>query len=520
MIFKTVFRFRCVLDFATKYFFKNDCSIVLTYEFDALEPRTPYQDMLNIDDYYITYNNAKDNAGMEVLCDDETLKDALQNLGENERLEIKLCPKQLHKSPNSHRYRTSPNAATQPLRYFQRDDFKTSPRMPALPKSSSVRCDDLSLPHDMKHHPAAMLPAIGPTQPLSAERRHSVVDHRVTQFSTSPPISAERRHSIADTSNIPVIKPTVVRWIVRRDSEPCPIQPPSKYQAIDMAACMKRNIHRESMAEDIDRIVSRKDSAVDLEPTRKKLKVMASDQSLARCRSSLPLKSPDMESAVIANTGSPTGQEYQHPLQPFHWNNREDDQQRPLHMRPLPPKLLLSNSNRPSPFTITLPGITSLTEETDQTVSPLLAPINSMSPGRKIGPPTPSTSGSESTSSSTATSPTMSLTRHSSQKRATRSDKGGHHQRRIGNPEYGGDFLCQEIVDQSTGRICGQTFRRSYDLSRHQTIHLKNRPFCYCTHCGKKFTRMDALRRHERVQGHSNSRNSSSGEMTKHIAAN
>lgn len=66
------------------------------------------QDMLNIEDYYITYNNSRDNAGMEVLCDDETLKDALQNLGENERLEIKLCPKQLHNQPSAaHRYHSS-----------------------------------------------------------------------------------------------------------------------------------------------------------------------------------------------------------------------------------------------------------------------------------------------------------------------------------------------------------------------------------------------------------------------------
>ncbi|KAI8334120.1 hypothetical protein BD560DRAFT_414697 [Blakeslea trispora] len=67
-------------------------------------------------------------------------------------------------------------------------------------------------------------------------------------------------------------------------------------------------------------------------------------------------------------------------------------------------------------------------------------------------------------------------------------------------------FLCEHPIGRD---ICGQTFRRSYDLSRHQTIHLKNRPFCYCHQCGKKFTRMDALRRHERVQSHSSSKHRS-----------
>lgn len=77
--------------------------------------------MLNIDDYYITYNNSRDNAGMEVLCDDETLKDALQHLGENERLEIKLCLKKLHDqtSPVLQRHTSSPTA-TQSLRYSHR----------------------------------------------------------------------------------------------------------------------------------------------------------------------------------------------------------------------------------------------------------------------------------------------------------------------------------------------------------------------------------------------------------------
>lgn len=65
-------------------------------------------------------------------------------------------------------------------------------------------------------------------------------------------------------------------------------------------------------------------------------------------------------------------------------------------------------------------------------------------------------------------------------------------------------FICEHIIDTITGKTCCQAFRRSYDLSRHQTIHLKNRPLCYCHDCGKKFTRLDALRRHERIQGHNN----------------
>lgn len=64
-------------------------------------------------------------------------------------------------------------------------------------------------------------------------------------------------------------------------------------------------------------------------------------------------------------------------------------------------------------------------------------------------------------------------------------------------------FLCEHVTQ---GKRCGQTFRRSYDLSRHQTIHLPNRQFFYCQQCRKKFTRMDALRRHERVQGHAASK--------------
>jgi hypothetical protein len=128
---------------------------------------------------------------------------------------------------------------------------------------------------------------MGPTQPLSSERRHSVVDHRVAHFSSSPPISAERRHSIADTSNIPVIKPTVIRWDMRRHSEQPLFQSTQPYRPNDIAASIKRTMLQESISEEMNRLAFRKDSGVDLEPTRKKLRVMASDQSLARRRGSL-----------------------------------------------------------------------------------------------------------------------------------------------------------------------------------------------------------------------------------------
>ncbi|KAI7866233.1 hypothetical protein BDF14DRAFT_1882745 [Spinellus fusiger] len=67
-----------------------------------------------------------------------------------------------------------------------------------------------------------------------------------------------------------------------------------------------------------------------------------------------------------------------------------------------------------------------------------------------------------------------------------------------------GQFVCDRVIE--AGKICNQAFRRSYDLTRHQTTHLQNRPYCYCHQCGKKFTRLDALRRHERVQGHMSSK--------------
>ncbi|KAG2213386.1 hypothetical protein INT47_009059, partial [Mucor saturninus] len=85
-------------------------------------------------------------------------------------------------------------------------------------------------------------------------------------------------------------------------------------------------------------------------------------------------------------------------------------------------------------------------------------------------------------------------------------NKVNHHKRARGGASQTSQFICEHVIDTITGKTCCQAFRRSYDLSRHQTIHLKNRPLCYCQDCGKKFTRLDALRRHERIQGHHNNK--------------
>ncbi|KAI8377992.1 uncharacterized protein BYT42DRAFT_572394 [Radiomyces spectabilis] len=136
---------------------------------------------------------------------------------------------------------------------------------------------------------------------------------------------------------------------------------------------------------------------------------------------------------------------------------------------------VVSRSSLSPPKTIQLPAISTLTIN-----RPLphaqLAPIH-FSPADKT----------KSFNSSYPFNSKPSMTRITS--RTAASDKM-HHQ-----------FVCS-YVDPVTGRTCHQSFRRSYDLSRHQTIHQQNRPLCRCDHCGKKFTRLDALRRHERVQGH------------------
>lgn len=114
--------------------------------------------------------------------------------------------------------------------------------------------------------------------------------------------------------------------------------------------------------------------------------------------------------------------------------------------------------------------------------SPQLAPIHM--------PPLSPVSASASPYSSHTAASTAATTCTMTYKKRTRG----------GSVPHQTQFICEHV--DSNGKACCQAFRRSYDLSRHQSIHMKNRPLCYCRACGKKFTRLDALRRHERIQGH------------------
>ncbi|OAD77289.1 C2H2-type zinc finger transcription factor [Phycomyces blakesleeanus NRRL 1555(-)] len=177
-----------------------------------------------------------------------------------------------------------------------------------------------------------------------------------------------------------------------------------------------------------------------------------------------------------------------------------------------PQKPLTAPSSPDYSRTITLPAISSLTSAVDPTYShlaPILPPPaiynfhqhqhhhqHQHQQNKQIS----QSSRSTSTSTSMSTSPPLSVALVPTTPPPISSQQLTlpRHNLRYASP---GQFVCEHPMGVS-GRVCGQTFRRSYDLSRHQTIHLKNRPLCRCHYCGKKFTRMDALRRHERVQGH------------------
>ncbi|ORE15815.1 hypothetical protein BCV71DRAFT_27702 [Rhizopus microsporus] len=201
----------------------------------------------------------------------------------------------------------------------------------------------------------------------------------------------------------------------------------------------------------------RKDSGISLdEPLRKKQRVMSADhpRKLPDPSSTSPLLSSRKNSHAFIDTYS------LHPL---------DVKRRPSTAPSSPPL---------SPYLLTLPAISSITSQHDLEQKQQLAPI-------AYHPHRASFNEIILRKEPEEAKPTAKRTRHSTSSIHTST----------------GLFLCEHVSDK--GKLCGQTFRRSYDLSRHQTIHLENRPFCYCNVCGKRFTRMDALRRHERVQGHS-----------------
>lgn len=152
---------------------------------------------------------------------------------------------------------------------------------------------------------------------------------------------------------------------------------------------------------------------------------------------------------------------------------------------PTPPQHVSFYTNK-SP--IKLPGLSTIIDPNhhNQYQQKQLAPIHAYHPVRFDPKPlSPPLSASPSSPYQTSVTKTTKRTRSS-------------------NNLHPSQFICEHIIDTITGKTCCQAFRRSYDLSRHQTIHLKNRPLCYCHDCGKKFTRLDALRRHERIQGHNN----------------
>ncbi|KAG1466985.1 hypothetical protein G6F56_004588 [Rhizopus delemar] len=250
-------------------------------------------------------------------------------------------------------------------------------------------------------------------------------------YKSNNSLESLHRPSHKTVDQVPVIKPTVLRWT---------------------PALFPTNVSNVRQSCDNDYRDTRKDSGISLdEPLRKKQRVMSADhpRKLPDPSSTSPLLIPSRKNShVFIDTYS------LHPL---------DVKRRPSTAPSSPPL---------SPYLPTLPAISSIKThhlEQKQHLAPIIhhrASFNDIMLRRE--------------------SPKASKRiRHSTPSIHTSS----------------GLFLCEHVSDK--GKMCGQTFRRSYDLSRHQTIHLENRPFCYCDVCGKKFTRMDALRRHERVQNHS-----------------
>lgn len=304
-----------------------------------------------------------------------------------------------------------------------------------------------------------------------------------------PPTSSQQpmTAAVAALENVPIIKPTVLRWTPA-------ILPPTTN---DNLSSNVSNVRRyNSISQDDQTIDCRKDSGISLDEPhnthyRKKQRVMSAGHPSR--------KLPDLSSSLLPAI-----------------RNNSITSLHPLEIRrpsTAPPSCSPPNSPFPRPqqqnyVPLTLPAISSITSSTHhlQILHPQLAPIQSLTankpPAFLYHPHSPPHHTSIPSIHKTVkplqqTNPNNKRPRSSAASAASAVAATNATSTASAN----NIFLCEHVTDH--GKICGQTFRRSYDLSRHQTIHLENRPFCYCHQCGKKFTRMDALRRHERVQGHS-----------------
>ena len=290
--------------------------------------------------------------------------------------------------------------------------------------------------------------------------------------------------------DIPVIKPTVLRWSPTATIHPTEMRP-SQF----------------GYTNDNSEYSARKDSGISFdEPIIKKQRVASVDDLSSR-------KLPDL-------------QQYHYSSPPRRHHSLFDpttitssslsssssslNSIHPLELRRASHPINTTNTYAPpSPPYPKLPAITSITNN--------MAPIADQQQVLHSPPQTPSSPSLSCSSSAAALiTPASTITAlppvahhhsyphhyHHEQQQPSATNRRRPSAIKRSSSRTPGQFLCEHVVDPTSQKICGQTFRRSYDLSRHQSIHMKNRPFCYCNHCGKKFTRMDALRRHERVQGH------------------
>lgn len=278
------------------------------------------------------------------------------------------------------------------------------------------------------------------------------------RHSSFEPINNNKTKMFSSSNDaVPVIKPTVLRWT------------PAILSSNNNNNCFKLSHVRRfsSNNDDISSFDSRKDSVISLDtndnmdeqPHRKKQRVMSADH---------PRKLPDPSTSPLPSLRNN-----------INLDHNSNNNLHPLEIR-RPSTAPLPSSPPTSSFpriyaAPTLPAISSITSPIHQPLHPQLAPIHNHHQFNV------------------------------NNKRTRASVASTHHAHNI---QQNAVHLCEHVT--GPGKVCGQTFRRSYDLSRHQTIHLENRPFCYCDKCGKKFTRMDALRRHERVQGHSSKHRSMS----------